>query len=280
MLSNVKAYHRPGDLRQALELVRRPGAVPLGGGTHLMAARDEGVKELVDLQGLGLSYVQAEPARLRIGATVTLQQFADAPEMVEVTQGLVGPVVRLVAAQNIRNQATVGGALATGGGENPLLALLLALDASLVVYAPEERLVSLDSFLTDRRSVLDGGGLIAELVVPRLSGAVGLGMAHVGRTPADRPIVCALACLVVQEGRCEQARLALAGVAGRPLRLPRAESVLQGQEVAPALWAEAVRLAVEPLSPQGDFRGSGPYRRRMAVVLLRRALEQAASRLH
>jgi len=280
MLSNVKAYYRPRDLHQALELVRRPGAVPLGGGTHLMAARDEQVEELVDLQGLRLSYVRAEPEGVRIGATVTLQQLADAPAMVEMTQGLIGPLVRLVAARNIRNQATVGGALATGGGENPLLALLLALDASLVVYAPEERLVSLDSFLSYQRSVLGGGGVIVELVVPRLSGAVGLGMAHVGRTPADRPIVCALACLVGREGRCEQARLALAGVAERPLRLPRAESVLQGREVDPALWAEAVRLAVEPLSPQGDFRGSGPYRRRMAAVLLRRALEQAALRLH
>lgn len=279
MLSSVKAYHRPTSLREALELVRHAGAVPVGGGTHLMAARDEQVDELVDLQGLGLGYVEAELERVRVGATVTLQQLADAPEMVEATQGLVGPLVRLVAARNICNQATVGGMLATGGGENPLLALLLVLDAALVVYAPEERVLSLDSFLTYRCSVLGEGGLIVELVVPRLFGAAGLGMAHVGRTPADRPIVCALACLIELEGRCRQARLALAGVAERPLRLPKAEALLRGREIEPALWDEAVRVAVEPLSPPGDFRGSSTYRRRMAAVLLRRALAQAASRL-
>lgn len=279
MLSSVKAYHRPTNLREALELIRRAGVVPVGGGTHLMTARDEQVNELVDLQGLGLSYVEADLERVRVGATVTLQQLADAPEMVEVTQGLIGPAVRLMAARNIRNQATVGGVLATDGSENPLLALLLVLDAALVVYAPEERVVSLDSFLTYQRSVLGEGGLIVELVVPRLFGAAGLGMAHVGRTPADRPIVCALACLVEQEGRCQQARLALAGVAERPLRLPRAETLLQGREIDPAHWDEAVRVAVEPLSPPADFRGSSSYRRQMAAVLLRRALAQAASRL-
>ncbi len=279
MLSSVKSYHRPTKLSEALDLIRHAGVVPLGGGTHLMAARDPAVKELVDLARLGLTYVEAELERVRIGATTTLQQLADAPEIVDLTQGLIGPAVRGVAARNVRCQATIGGAVATGGGENPLLALLLVLDAAVVVYAPEERTVSLDSFLTYQRSVLDQGGLITEIVLPRLFGRVGLGLAQVARTPADRPIVCALACVVEEEGRCREARLALAGVAERPVRAPKAEHLLKGRALDEEHIAEAARLAVEPLSPAGDFRGSGPYRRRMAAVLLQRATKQAVARL-
>ena len=277
MLGNVTAVHRPRDLQEALRLVRQPGTVPLGGGTRLLPGGDPDVTALVDLSRLGLGYVEGELERVRLGAAVTIQQLADAPEAQELTQGLVAEAARLVAARNLRAQATLGGMVVAGGAEHPLLTLLLALGASVVMYAPEKRTVSLDSFLGYRSRVSNEGLLVIELLLPRVFGQAGLGFAHVERTPGDRPIVCAAAQVVLEQGRCRDVRLALGGVAERPVCMPRAMQRLRGSELATSSLDEAAAQAASSLSPRGDFRGSGEYRQEMAAVLARRALSQAAS---
>jgi len=278
MLPNLRTYHRPKTLEEALRLVREPGTVPLGGGTHLLPSRDPAVEAVVDLSGLGLSYIEDKPDRVAIGAMVPLQRLMEDPVLNDLTQGLVRPVVPLAASRNLRGQATVGGMLARGEADHPLLVLLLALDASLTLWAPGRRTVSLESYLAYRGRLLAGGGLITELEIPRPPAGTGLGFAHVGRTPRDRPIVCAAAFLVAEGDLCWEARLALGGVGARPLRAPRAEQSLRGKELSPERLVQAAALAAEPLNPPGDFRGSGEYRREMAGVLARRALAVAKER--
>ncbi len=278
MIGNIKTIHRPTSLQEAVQLVRRERAAVLGGGTHLLAGSVPAAESLVSLAGLGLTYVEADLERVRVGALTTLQQLTESQEMDDLTQGLAAPAARLVAARNLRGQATVGGMVAVGDPENPLLVLLLALGASLLVYAPEERTVSLDSFLSYREQVLGEGGIIAELILPRTFGATGVGMAHVGRTPRDRPIVCAAAFVALEENRCREVRRAVGGVAERPVSAPRAAQQLLGQEPTAERLAAAAEVTAEGLTPEGDFRASGEYRREMSIVLARRALTQAVRR--
>ena len=96
-----------------------------------------------------------------------------------------------------------------------------------------------------------------------------------GRTPRDRPIVCAAAYLRLEGKVCQEVRLALGGVGDRPLRASLAERHLVGKEPSAERLEEAATLAAKPLDPPGDFRGSGEYRRAMAEVLARRALMAA-----
>jgi len=278
MLPNLRAYHRPETLEEAVRLIRQPGTVPLGGGTHLLPGRDPAVEAVVDLSRLGLSYIEGKPDRVSVGATVPLQRLMESADLVDLTQGWIREVVPLVASRNLREQATVGGMLACGEADHPLLVLLLALDASLTLWAPERRTVGLESFLAYRRRLLTGGGLITELEIPRPVGTVGLGFAHVGRTPKDRPIVCAASFLRLEDGICQEVRLALGGVGNRPLRASRAEQHLKGKEPSVEQVEEAAALAAKPLDPPGDFRGSSEYRRAMAEVLARRALMAAKER--
>jgi len=276
MLPNLRVYHRPTTLDEAIRLIRPPAVVPLGGGTVLLPARDPAVEEVVDLSGLGLTYIRAGADGIRIGATTSLQHLLEFPPLADLTGGHIGPVLRLTASRNLRGQATVGGTVASGGPENPLLVFLLALDAGLTVYQPEEAVISLASFLEDRDTLLRRGALITELFIPKFPVPYGLGFAHVGRTPRDRPIVCAAALLHLDGGVCREVRLALGGVAERPLRVPNTEAFLQGRPPTPENIQEAARWAAVPLNPPGDFRGSSEYRRGMAEVLARRALSQAA----
>jgi CO/xanthine dehydrogenase FAD-binding subunit len=276
MLPNLRAYHRPTTLDEAVRLIRPPAVVPLGGGTVLLPARDPAVEEVVDLSGLGLTYIRAGEDGIRIGATTPLQHLLESPPLADLTGGHIGPVLRLTASRNLRGQATVGGTVASGGPENPFLVLLLALDAGLTVYQPEASSLSLAAFLEDRDGLLRRGALIAELFIPNPRASYGLGFAHVGRTPRDRPIVCAAAFLHLDGGVCREVRLALGGVAERPLRARDAEAFLQGRPPTPENIQEAASRAAAPLNPPGDFRGSSEYRRAMAEVLARRALSQAA----
>jgi CO/xanthine dehydrogenase FAD-binding subunit len=276
MLPNLRAYHRPTTLDEAVRLIRPPAVVPLGGGTVLLPARDPAVEEVVDLSGLGLTYIRAGADGIRIGATTPLQHLLESPPLADLTRGHIGPVLRLTASRNLRGQATVGGTVASGGPENPFLVLLLALDAGLTVYQPEASLLSLAAFLEDRDGFLRRGALIAELFIPNPRASYGLGFAHVGRTPRDRPIVCAAAFLHLDGGVCREVRLALGGVAEHPLRARDAEAFLQGRPPTPENIQEAASRAAAPLNPPGDFRGSSEYRRAMAEVLARRALSQAA----
>jgi CO/xanthine dehydrogenase FAD-binding subunit len=276
MLPNLRAYHRPTTLDEAVRLIRPPAVVPLGGGTVLLPARDPAVEEVVDLSGLGLTYIRAGADGIRIGATTPLQHLLESPPLADLTGGHIGPVLRLTASRNLRGQATVGGTVASGGPENPFLVLLLALDAGLTVYQPEASSLSLAAFLEDRDGLLRRGALIAGLFIPTPRASYGLGFAHVGRTPRDRPIVCAAAFLHLDGGVCREVRLALGGVAEHPLRARDAEAFLQGRPPTPENIQEAASRAAAPLNPPGDFRGSSEYRRAMAEVLARRALSQAA----
>jgi CO/xanthine dehydrogenase FAD-binding subunit len=195
--------------------------------------------EVVDLQALGLgTFEPAGDGGLRIGATVTLQQLAD--------HAAAPPVVREAAHRErpstLRNQATVGGVIASGDAESELLAALLAHDAVVTLVSA--------GAVDDRPlgAVLAGLPLPRGLLVSSVTVATGgrAAAARTARTTADTPIVVAIARA---DGGAP--RVALAGVAPRPV----------------------VVTAVDDLDPPGDFRGSGEYRAELARVLTARVVE-------
>ncbi len=104
-------------------------------------------------------------------------------------------------------------------------------------------------------------------------------MLRVARTPRDKPIV-AVAVRVTRDGDlCGGVRIALAGVADRPICAYEAEDRLKGQLFDKRLVDVAVTNLLEHLDPPSDFKGSSEYRREMAAVLTRRALLKACDKL-
>jgi CO/xanthine dehydrogenase FAD-binding subunit len=244
-MGNAVAYWRPATLEGALALLRRPGAVLIGGGTKVNAAPAFGPVEIVDLQALGLDRIEPLPGAVSAGACATLQQILE--------NAAVPPVVREAARREepstLRHAATIGGCVAAGHWESELLAALLACDAVVTLAGPEgEQIQSLAALLSD-------GGKLPGRIITRISMVTGgvARSARTGRTTADRPIVAAGA-----RRAPEGVRLALSGVAARP--------VLRGPETDMSSWLDS-------LDPPGDFRGSAEYRRALAVTLARRVLE-------
>jgi CO/xanthine dehydrogenase FAD-binding subunit len=270
-------YLRPRTLDEALALLRRPGVrtVPLAGGVWLVPRLrrdvevpdplDEPVDAVVDLAGLGLSYIEPEgqpgDGWLRLGATTTLEQIADSAVCRQVASGILAQAAQREAPINQRNAATLAGALLGAPPQSELLLALLALAAHAVVTTGQPRALPVSDLLADLPGQL-GDGLVVEIKLPWPAKEAKGGLARVARTPTDQPIVAAAA---LADG--DSRRLAVGGATAMPLLLRLGAEA----ELGPALDAA---LADVPLL--SDWQGSAEYRREMALVLSRRALDQAA----
>lgn len=199
-----------------------------------------------------------------IDANVSLQAAMDSPGCPQpVCQALTGALT-----WQERNRREVKRALASPRVAPQWSAALLALGATVTLEGKGgSSEIPLETLLDQRPE-----GEITALHV-RTEG-LRWGEAHIGRTPADDPIVAAVAAIEMDKGQVRQARVVLTGVWPEAVRLAQAPVEL----VAGPLNRERIRavaLAIEQeVAPEGDFRGSEEYRRAMAGVLTRRALEQ------
>jgi len=249
-------YHRPKSLQQALGLLGR--SRPMGGGTALTPRRAE-LDSVLDLQDLDLAGHELRAGRLVLGAMLRLQALTDE---IPGLPPAVSQACRLEAGWNMRNQATLAGSVVTGDGRSPLLAVLLALDAS-VHLEPGEAEIALQDFLTQRPGSVEGR-LIVALGLAR---GARLGYEGVARSPADRPLVCsALARLDTGEWR-----VILGGYGDRPIRVEEAEGALQrAGAVTPEAIAAAGQSAAAAYAAAGDPWASAEYRAAVAQTLVSR----------
>jgi len=242
-------YIRPQTLDQALTLLAQPNTVPLGGGTLLSQPQSASVKA-VDLQALGLNTLRKKGNNLEIGATVTLQQLLEN----EYTPEALKSALKLEAPLNIRNAATVAGTLVAADGRSSFAAVMLALDAKLTVQ-PDEKEIEIGSFLPLRDENLRGK-LITDLVIPLNTK---LAFESVARTPADKPIVCA----VLAGWPSGRTRLALGGYGKSPLL------AMDGTE------AEGLETAARNTFHEAtDEWASAEYRMDVAATLAKRCVDQ------
>lgn len=231
----IEAYHRPETLEQALALLESRDAAVLAGGTSLIA--HGGATAVVDLQDLGLDTIALDGERIGIGAMTRLGAFASS----DLVPHPLRDLVRREAPNTIRNAATVGGTIATGDPESELLAGLLVYETTLeVTTLDDEATLNLGDYLGARPE-----GIITSISIANTGTA---NAERTGRTPADRPIVMAVA------RRSDDGRilLALTGVGQAPLLVDPAD--------------------VQALDPPADFRGSTEYRRHLATLLGDRAV--------
>jgi CO/xanthine dehydrogenase FAD-binding subunit len=249
----ITEYHRPDTLEEALKLLRRkqPATRALGGGSVLSAPSAE-TFEVVDLQLLKLDRIAARGKNLHIGATATLEALRSAAGLPEALKSAIGHE----AAYNIRQVASVAGALVAADGRSPFAAAMLALDAQLEIQPKDETLGYGDLLALRGRNL--AGRLITKVVI---STAVHLSYHYVARTPADLPIV-ALALARWASGRT---RLALGGWGAVPVL------AMDGREGSGVI--EAVENA---LSEAGDEWASAEYRQEAGRKLAARALAEAA----
>ena len=112
-------------------------------------------------------------------------------------------------------------------------------------------------------------------MLPKLPPRTGWGFEEVARRHGDFALAAVAATLTVSGGAIAQARVALTGVGPTALRVAAVEALLVGHALEPKLTGRAVDAVRAAIGPDTDLHASADYRRHLAGVLTRRALEAA-----
>ncbi len=203
---------------------------------------------------------------LRMGAEARLQDlfdFPDCPDLLRTSLG--GPVSWQQRSEVTIRQAVLSPDLVPGW-----ITALLTFGARLSFSDPSSGESFVASFL--RRADPQPGELAAILVPLEVPGRL-CGSAQMGRTAADRPIVSACAVVDISDDRVRQARVALSGVWREHARLVDSVNLLIDAPFCRESIHRTVASIQREVDPVGDYLGSAEYRRAVAGVLARRALE-------
>ncbi len=278
-------FHRAESLGHALELLDRYGddARLMAGGTALvlqMKQRFAQPSHVIGLRSLGdeLGAVEEKDGDLRIGALCTLRLLEDSPVLREDIPMLAYTLSR-VATRRIRSMATIGGGLVNGDPSQDPPPALIALGASVELTSAEgSRTCPVeDLFIDYYETDLRPGEILTSVQVPvPAAESCGAYLKFLPRTADDYATVSVAAVLERGPGNtCSDARIVVGAAGNTPIRAHAAEAVLRGQELS----ADSIRAAAdsvpEAVDPLDDFRGSADYKREMAGVFTRRAIEQA-----
>lgn len=262
-------YVRADSVEQALTTLADHGdeAKLLAGGHSLlplMKLRLAVPTLVVDIGRLrDLAYVRVEGDQVAIGA-LTRHHELESSSVAAAEAPLLAHVAGRVGDPQVRHRGTIGGTMAHGDPASDLPTALLALDAVVVIQGNAGRrdVVATEFFLGFFETALAPDEMVIELRVSR-TGSLGWGYEKFTRRDNDWPIVATAAV---------DGRVALANMGATVMRAGAVEQALS----AGASVAEAAKLADEGTSPASDMHADADYRRHLARLLTRRALESAA----
>jgi len=273
-------YEAPDSLEEAIRILHENGedAKLLAGGHSLlplMKVRLAAPTVLVDLRRIpGLHSVEQENGGWTIGPMTRHVDLQGAAEL-----GVVARAASLIADQQVRNRGTIGGSIAHGDPASDLGTVVLTLDGELTARGPngERTIAAADLFQDYLTTSLAHDEVITEIRLPDM-GAFGFGYQKFTRRAEDWAMVgvCALVSRAA-DGTCDDVRIGLTQMGSTPLRATAAEDALRGAQLDDASIAAAAEQAAEGTDPPGDLNATPEYKRHLARVLTRRALEEAVS---
>ena len=179
----------------------------------------------------------------------------------------------------MRNRGTIGGSLAHGDPASDLPTVLLALEGEVTARGPngERTIAAADLFQDYLTTSLAHDEVVTEVRLPDV-GTYGFGYQKFTRRAEDWAMVgvCALVSRA-PDGTCDDVRIGLTQMGSTPLRATAAEEALRGSSLDDAAIAGAAEHAADGTDPPGDLNATPDYKRHLARVLTRRALEEAVS---
>jgi carbon-monoxide dehydrogenase medium subunit len=277
-------YHRATSIDDALQKLRAAnGAGKLVAGGHslvpLMKLRLSEPQVLIDIARVpGLSGIREAGGALEIGAGTVHTDIASSALVREHCPALADAAAAIGDPQ-VRNRGTIGGSLAHADPTADYPAVMLALDAELlIVGAAGSRTVKADGFFQDLFTV--------DLAPDEIITAIRCAPARVAyyaklyQRASHFAIVGVAAALSMKDGVIESARIGVTGAGPHATRLTAVEEALAGQPPTPDVLRAAAALAGQDIEHvNADLHASATYRRAMVPVFTRRALDGALARV-
>jgi aerobic carbon-monoxide dehydrogenase medium subunit len=273
-------YTAPDTLDEAIQALADGGedAKLLAGGHSLlplMKLRLAAPSLLVDLRKVpGLHGVQREDGTWRIGALTPHAELERTPDL-----GVVSVAAGTIADPQVRNRGTIGGSLAHGDPASDLPAVMLICEAAVTLQGAggQQRTVNAGDLFQDYlETAVEPAEVLTEVRMPAYDGW-GFSYQKFNRRSEDWAMVGVCALVKKSGDSIADVRVGLTNMASVPLRAGAVEEALRGQPATADSIARASEQAAEGTNPPADLNASSEYKRHLARVLTRRALEQAAS---
>ncbi len=276
-------YAAPDTLQEAIGLLAEGGedAKPLAGGHSLiplMKLRLASPAVLIDVARIrDLSYIRDGGDHVAIGA-LTRHHDIEHSDVLKTEVPILAHVAGLVGDPQVRHRGTIGGSLAHGDPASDLPAVLLACEGSVAVEGTDgtREIPAGELFQDYLTTAVAAGEVLTEVRLPALE-EYGFGYQKFVRRAEDWAMV-GVCALVRQagDGTCEDARVGLTHMSSVPLRATAVEEALRRSPLDADSIARAAEAAAEGTEPPGDLNATPEYKRHLARVLTRRALEEAA----
>ncbi len=278
MIPSAFDYKKAGSVEEALQLLTASDDVKLlAGGHSLLPAMKLNLNnpgQLVDISGLDeLKYIKEEDGMLCIGACTTHQEIISS-SVISAKLPVMAEVGSTIGDIQVRNKGTIGGSLAHADPAADWPAVLLVCNAEIVmISAAESRTVAAADFFTGLyATALKEDELIIEIRIP--IPAPDSRAAYVKfMQPASRFAIVGCAVMTSGNGSFEDVKVAFTGVASTAFRDQGVENALNGKPKSSDSIAEAAEKAAEGVDVLGDHFASENYRKSMAKVYAKRALE-------
>jgi carbon-monoxide dehydrogenase medium subunit len=275
-------FYTPTSLDEALNLLdeHQDDGRPMAGGTALVVLMKQSLLEADHLISLarvpGLSGIRVESDGLHIGA-LTHHRDVETSSLVKQHAPLLAEVYHHVATVRIRNVATVGGGIAHADPAQDPPPGLIVLGASVKLQSKRgERVLPITEMFKDYyETAIEPGELVTEVIVPTVpAGARTAYLKFLPRTLDDYATVAVAAKAELNNGTIRNLRVALGAAGPTPVHATAVEQALEGQQASQDAIRRAAEAVADQVDPLDDFRGSSDYKRDMAVVFTRRALER------
>lgn len=280
-------YTAPETIPEALSLIDEHGydAKILAGGQSLVPMMNFRLVQpavIVDINRIPeLSFIKKKDKGLLLGA-MTRHSQAEKDPLVKDLAPLIYETMPKIATVQIRNRGTIGGSLSHADPSSELVVISKVLEARFKIQkAKAERWVSADDFFIGLlMTCMEPEELLVEIEIPPLPARTGWSLKEVARRPHDFALVGVAVILTLdKKGRCEKTKLVYLSAGDGPITAPEAAGLLQGEEITPELiTAAAEKASRDEIDPGSDIHATAEFRRHLANVLTRRALEEAYQR--
>jgi carbon-monoxide dehydrogenase medium subunit len=282
-------YAVPDSLDAALSIVHEHGydAKLLAGGQSLVPMMNLRLAQpalLVDLNNVPeLDAVNLDDkGDLRIGAMVRQHRLEHDPLVAEAAP-LLHEAVLYIAHPQIRNRGTVGGTLAHAdpAAELPAVAVTLEARFRLQSASGERWIDAKDFFVGLFATDCSVEEILVEVAVPSLPPRTGCAFEEVARRHGDYALAGVAALITLDENNlCSGARLVFLSVGEVPTVARKATNLLVGQPPSESIFNDVAELASqEEITPVSDIHATAEFRRHLAKVLTKRALNRAVARV-
>lgn len=270
-------YNRPESVGEALKMLSDNGAQALAGGHSLLPAIKLRLNEpdsLVDVSRIPeLRFIRQDGNTLSIGASTTHHEIATS-DVVKGAIPMLAEGADHIGDPAVRNKGTLGGSLAHADPAADWPAMMLAVNAEIVIANPKgsRRVAASDFFQGFYMTALEEGELITSVEIPVPSGVYRSAYVKFEQ-PASRFAIVGCAVMAnMYDGVFSDVRVAFTGVADAAFRDAAVEAALENAPSNAATVAAAAEKAAANADFMEDHYASAPYRGHLAKVYAKRAL--------